>query len=279
MSLLSTNTNRQVQAKALLEAAQETDSSGLPEVYRAEWGSTSLELIRRLCGATFRLEMRMSADSNYSDIISQQVSLEELRDAVEEEQIDHDELTVHTLAHIEHLAVRLEALARQAAECDARLYCKCGLPHEPEKWEFGVEEVLSKGRSIREYITEHLQRAFAANPDAESYPERVERQAMWSAYHELGRVFQSYIATAPKTAKAFIEVWARMWKSEMFKEALHDDLAARKERAKESVRLKKVHEKTPLRERFKKRGAQLTDPASPSRSIFQTFRSWVSTGN
>ena len=68
----------------------------------------------------------------------------------------------------------------------------------------------------------------------------TERKAMWSAHGELAGAFRRFIPVAPATMREFTEKWVSMWLSEDFRESLNEKLVARKERAKEKVRSKKV---------------------------------------
>lgn len=230
-------------------------------------------LLSRVSGATHTLEMRVSRDAGHLDAIAQQECLEKVWDSVEKNELTQTELIGQVLAHIDHLAGRLEAIAKEAGECDARLYCNCILSPEARRPDLDVEDVLSGGRTIREYLSDHMRRAAAADPECQaSNPQETEQAAMMNAHSRMGGDFLWVIPLPPHTVKEFTEMWVDMWSSELFRKGLNATLVERKERAREKLRSKKVRHEKKWRELLKKG----LEAGTPTRPAFQTFRSWAS---
>lgn len=262
--------------ESMLRASQRFDGNGLPVEYMEDWAEKATKILSRLSGATHSLEMRLGSEGGHLDAIAQQECLEKIREAIVKGEMDHDELTVQTLAHMDHLAGRLEILEEEAGECQTRLLCKCSLPQESKNQEFGLEEVLAKGRTIRGYLSDHMRQVAAANPEAQAtFPTNAERLAMLKAHRGLGRLFQYFIEVPPATVKGFVEKWVAMWGSEAFREVLNGALEVHKKQAKEKIRTKKVRHEKKWRKMFRG-GAEPTRPETPSRPVIQTFRSWAS---
>lgn len=261
---------------ALLQAVRANPPNGRTDTNTQEMTTTSINLLRRLTAATFELEMRLNAGENRIHGTDQQEHLEELRSVAEAREVSNAELGVHVLSHIKQLTERLETVTAGAAECDARLWCKCCMDLGPVENSLGVMSVMCGKITLREHLAAHMdpEEANSGNAGLRAYRERG---AMQRAHRELGLLFRQFIPEPPSTVAQFTAKWRDMWQDGRFRGLLQWVLQSRKDEAR--VKMEEgLHDKVTLKPwhvmyflRKKESGVAGSEEAPRGRGLFLSW--------